>query len=114
MISSRTEAQPHPSSRSPITNRAWMILISGVHGPACSAWGGKEGTWVRAEQAEQTPHRALPGPDTPVSGVSCPRDESLICGPCSIPLGSTIWGGHLEFGGSEEMTTRQGLTASLL
>ena len=59
MISSRTETQPHPSSRSPITSRAWMTLISGVHGPACLAWGGKEGTWVRAKQAEQTPHRAL-------------------------------------------------------
>ena len=33
---------------------------------------------------------SLPGPDIPVSGVSCPRDESLICGPCSIPLGRMV------------------------
>lgn len=57
---------------------------------------------------------SLPGPHTPVSGVSCLRDESLIYGPFSILLGSVIWRGPLEFGGSEEMTTRQSLTATLL
>lgn len=54
MSSSRTEAQPPPSSLSPITSPAWMTLISGVPGPVCWAQGGRERTPEMAKEAEQT------------------------------------------------------------
>ncbi|XP_029070956.1 uncharacterized protein LOC114891050, partial [Monodon monoceros] len=53
-------------------------------------------------QAEQThsSRAALHSSGTPVSGMSCPRDESLICGPFSILLGSVIWRAPQIFGGN--------------
>lgn len=53
-------------------------------------------------QAEQThsSRAASHSSGTPVAGLSCSRDGSLICGPFSILLGSVIWRAPQVFGGN--------------